>query len=178
MHTSGNSDAYRFSGKVGVWLLMITIAILFGALSLAYMTAGNSPVNFSIPWGFYANTFILVLSSVMLHYGWLHRHRAGKRVMLRPAVLLGLLFLGSQVFAWYQLYQHGMDISQSGQKVSYLYLLTGLHAAHLIGGIGFLLYVWATYQRKGQQYLETAVYFWHFLGILWVYLLCVLVANA
>jgi cytochrome c oxidase subunit 3 len=178
MEPSGESNPYQFSGKVGMWLFMITITLLFGALSMAYMTTSQRPVDFTIPWGFYANTGILLLSSVVLHVGWVRRHRAGQGLILRPAVLLGLLFLVSQVFAWYQLYAHGMDISHSGQKVSFLYLLTGLHAAHLIGGILFLVYVWATYPRKGQQYLESAVFFWHFLGILWVYLLCVLVANA
>lgn len=160
-----------------MWLLMITIVILFGALSLAYMSVEPLPQQFSIPWGFYSNTAILVLSSVLLHVGWVRRHQTGKNLILRPAVLLGSLFLLSQAFAWYQLYTHGMDLSHSGQKVSFLYLLSGLHAAHLIGGILFLIYVWATYQRKGHRYLESAVYFWHFLGILWVYLLCVLVAN-
>lgn len=177
MQQSDSSEASQLSGKMGVWLLMITITILFGALSLAYMTVGQTSIQLQIPWSFYLNTGILVLSSIMLHYGWVKRHRVGKGIILRPAVWLGIIFLVSQGFAWYQLYQHGMEIDSS-QKISFLYLLTGLHAAHLVGGIGFLAYVWATYQRKGRQYLETAVYFWHFLGILWVYLLCVLVANA
>jgi len=178
MQQSSQESGAQMASKMGVWLLMISIAIVFGALSLAYMVTGERPVDFSVPWGFYANTLILIASSVLLHIGWLRRGQQGRGMILRPAMWLGLAFLISQVFAWYQLYSHGMDLTSAGQKVSYLYLLTGLHAAHLIGGILFLGWVWARYQSIGRKYLETAVYFWHFLGVLWVYLLCVLITNA
>lgn len=178
MQSSSGGHSTHLSVKMGVWLLMITIAILFGSLSLAYIVNGQTPRGFSIPWSFYANTIILLASSILLHIGWVKRHEKVSGKILRPAVLLGLTFLLSQSFAWYQLYDSGMDWISSGQKVAYLYLLTALHALHLIGGIFFLIYVWVRYQRSGRKYLESAVFFWHFLGVLWVYLLCVLVVNA
>ncbi len=178
MERSSTGSRGLMSAKMGTWLLMITVAILFGSISLGYITNGHSPRNFSIPWTFYLNTLILIVSSVMLHIGWINRNEKGRGGMLRPAVLLGILFLVSQSFAWYQLYSGGTDWASSGQKVSYLYVLTFLHAIHLVGGILFLAYVWARFDRNGQKYLDSAIFFWHFLGILWIYLLCVLLINA
>ena len=178
MQTSSGGRSTIMAQKMGIWLLMLTIALLFGTLSLAFMLTGDKPVDFSVPWGFYLNTVILLASSVLLHLGWVKRKQQGQGILLRPAVILGVAFLLSQAFAWFQLYTHGLDLAHSGRKVSYLYLLTGLHAAHLLGGILFLVYVWVKYDGNGRKYLESAVYFWHFLGILWIYLLCVLMVNA
>jgi len=166
------------TAKMGIWLLMITVTILFGALSLAYMLAGTLPIHFSIPWGFYVNTGVLVLSSVALHVSWINRTTERRSLPMWIPLVLGIGFLLGQLFCWYQLLESGLGISESGQKGAYLWLLTGLHALHLIGGLTFLAVV---YFRRGKpgigKYLESAVYFWHFLGVLWIYLLCVLLTN-
>jgi len=172
--TEGNASMVN---KLGIWLLMITIIILFGSLGLGFMTTTSSMPDLDLPWMFYVNTAILLVSSLLLHYGWINRLKKGKTIMLRPTLVLGGIFLISQAFTWIQLYQQGLGIQEGGLKISYLYILTGLHAAHIIGGLLFLLYVTVNYQKKGRKYLETAVFFWHFLGILWIYLLIMMILG-
>lgn len=177
MQTSGTQGNAGMVSKLGIWLLMVTVALLFGAISLLFLGTPDSQVAYRIPWAFYLNTVILLLSSALLHWGWLRRNVQGRSQFLPQTILVGVLFLASQVFAWYQMLSAGLGINNAGPKISYLYVLTGLHAAHLIGGLLFLLYVWRTYDKHGRRYLEGAIYFWHFLGVLWIYLLAVMMVN-
>ncbi|MCI4668037.1 MAG: cytochrome c oxidase subunit 3 [Bacteroidia bacterium] len=177
MERSGIGSNPGMVNKLGIWLLMITITILFGSLGLGFMMTDGSSADFSLPKIFYINTLILIISSFLLHYGWLNRIKKGKTVMLWPTLGLGLVFLVCQVLAWIQLYSNGLGIKEGGLKISYLYVLTGLHGLHIIGGLLFLLYVTLNYQRKGRKYLETAVFFWHFLGVLWIYLLLLMTIS-
>lgn len=159
--------------KLGVGLLILSIIVLFSTLGVAYMRA-NKTVEIQLPALFYINCLILLLGSVSLHLGWKAKQSSQQKNLLRIALGLGLVFLVSQGFAWAQLYEQGIDIATSGQQASYLYLLTALHAAHIIGGLTFLAYVLFAYDKKGKSYFEGALFFWHFLGLLWVYLICLL----
>ncbi len=177
IQSSGTHGNAGMVSKMGIWLLMITVALLFGAISLLFLSTQDSTVRYQIPWGFYMNTGILLLSSILLHIGWLGRSAKGRVTLLPITILVGVIFLLGQGFAWYQLIDQGMGISNAGPKISYLYILTGLHAVHLIGGLLFLVYVWITYAKRGRRYVEVAIYFWHFLGVLWIYLLAVMLVN-
>lgn len=165
------------ANKMGIWLLMITITILFGSLGLGYMLTTSSEGAIKLPSLFYVNTAILLVSSVLLHVGWVNRLRQGKPIIIWPSMLLGIVFLVSQLFCWVQLYQSGLTLNQGGIKISYLYVLTGLHGLHIIGGLLFLLFVGMRFEDKGKKYVETAVFFWHFLGILWLYLLIMMLLG-
>lgn len=158
--------------KVSMFLLMLTITILFGAMSWAFLTARGPGI--SIPWGFYLNTGLLFLSSIWLHWIWVKQRNASDRPALGGVLIVACLFLISQGWVWYQLYADGQALNGSSPKTGFLYVLSGLHALHILAGMGFLLGVWRRFQKGAAQYLETAVYFWHFLGVLWLYLLGVL----
>lgn len=177
MKQSGFEGNAGMVNKLGVWLLMITIIILFGSMGLGFLLTTSPKIPFSLPSMFYINTLILLASSLLLHYGWANRIKNGKTIMLWPTVGLGVLFLLCQVYTWYELYNSGLGIKEGGLKISYLYVLSGLHGIHIIGGLIFLLYVTVSYQKRGRKYLETAVFFWHFLGVLWLYLLILMILN-
>ncbi|MEO1450806.1 MAG: cytochrome c oxidase subunit 3 [Bacteroidota bacterium] len=161
--------------KVSIFLLMLTITILFGAMSWAFMTARGPMVH--IPWGFYLNTALLVVSSFWLHVIWMKQRDASQRPALGGVLIVATLFLISQGWVWYQLYASGQELDGSTPRIGFLYVLSGLHALHIVAGMGFLLGVWQRFHKGAARYLETAVYFWHFLGVLWLYLLGVLVLN-
>lgn len=165
------------AGKMGLWILMLTIILLFGTLGLAFLFSTRPETPLPIPPLFYASTFVLALSSFLLHRGWQRQDGGVQRTWLGPGIGSGVLFLVLQGVAWVQLYTSGWDFIQS-RKAAFLYLLTGLHAAHLVGGLLFLLYVWRTYARRGRDLHESALYFWHFLGVLWLYLLAIMVVNS
>jgi cytochrome c oxidase subunit 3 len=165
------------ASRVGIALLIVTISLLFGTISLLFMAAPPSEQSLSAPPAFWLNTIALAASSWMLQRAWNQREQPGSRRWLLGAMLAGLLFLLGQVLAWAQLYAHGISFSGSGVRASYLYTLSGLHAFHLVGGLLFCLWVWGRFERGGRQRLDLALYLWHFLGILWLYLLGVLMVN-
>ena len=92
--------------------------------------------------------------------------------------LLGIAFLGGQVVAWRQLLQRGYLLSANPAN-SFFYLLTGLHAAHLVGGVLALGYAYLTeflsrpLERK-RVVVDVAAWYWHFMGMLWLYVFAVI----
>jgi cytochrome c oxidase subunit 3 len=167
-------------GKTGIFLFMLSVIVLFGVLSVAFIATPEKKAEpFFVPWIFYANTLLLIASSVLLHLGWLRRHqtREEARKFIRFALIFGIGFLFAQAYGCYEVWSYYQELSQDGianPKRDYLYLLSVVHGLHLLGGLLFLTYVFAKYRTKGQNVFETALFFWHFLGILWVYLLAVL----
>ncbi|MEL6675781.1 MAG: cytochrome c oxidase subunit 3 [Bacteroidota bacterium] len=166
----------KFTGKLALFLVMITVAILFGTISMLYML-GPGKESLQIPGIFYLNTLLLILSSVLFHMGWVKGEEGGLK-LLQPGIWIGILFLFSQVYGWYLLYTQGFGMVGSGQKVAYLYVLTGLHAIHLVAGLIFMAWVRKRLKHQGVSHLESAVFFWHFLGVLWVFLLVAMWTNA
>jgi cytochrome c oxidase subunit 3 len=162
--------------KAGMWLLMITIVLLFAGLTLVLLISTANEDRLHIPPLFFINTLFLVISSAFVHWSWT---QVGDRTPMRLMIgmLAGGLFLIGQAIGWIQMVDQGFFINGDSRKVSFLYVLTGIHAAHLIGGLLYLWFVWFQEKKGNGRFLETAVYFWHFLGILWVYLLAVLSLN-
>jgi cytochrome c oxidase subunit 3 len=176
MSDHSSSGAQELAGKMALWLLMLTIIILFGTLSLVYLFVPEGSKELTLPSAFFANTVVLAVSSLLLHRLWTKAKNASNGRFLRPVLALGGLFLLGQGYGWYQLFLQGNGL-QSGLRASYLHLLSGVHALHLLGGLLFLGFISLRFQDKGKQLLESAVYFWDFLGILWVYLLIILLLS-
>ncbi|MEM6768452.1 MAG: hypothetical protein AAF824_08505 [Bacteroidota bacterium] len=165
------------SARMGLWLLMLTIIILFGSISLAFMIypiREGQESSLSVPPLFYVNTLILIISSITIHQSWKFNQFAEGKRWLWISMMLGIGFLLSQSWAWYQMQQQGMFIGGNNPRISFLYVLSLLHAAHIIGGLAFFFYALRQYGKREQNALELAMYFWHFLGVLWIYLLAVL----
>jgi heme/copper-type cytochrome/quinol oxidase subunit 3 len=90
-------------------------------------------------------------------------------------LLLGLFFVAGQYAAWQQLRAQGIYLATNPSS-SFFYLLTVVHAIHVLGGLGGLVYVIRKLRKSAlrrSQLVATARY-WHFMGILWVYLLSLL----
>jgi len=88
------------------------------------------------------------------------------------------MFLGGQWLAWVSLRAHGFYIDSGGAS-PFFYLLTAAHAVHLAGGILVLLYARAIFvlRRTIEQrriVVEVAGWYWHFMGVLWVYIFALL----
>lgn len=167
-------------GKTAVFFLMLSVIVLFGMMSVLFIATPEKKTEpFFVHGIFYANTILLILSSFFLHKGWMKRHDGPNNAVkfIQWGVALGIAFLAAQTYGCYDSWAYYQSLTQDGisnPKRDYLYVLSGLHAAHLIGGLSFLAFVMVGYQKKAHRYFEIATYFWHFLGILWVYLLAVL----
>ncbi|MCX8112178.1 MAG: cytochrome c oxidase subunit 3 [Bacteroidia bacterium] len=170
-----------------LWLYLATTAMLFAGFSSAYLVQRFSEYwkTFSIPSLFWLNTAILLLSSVTWHWGY-QGHRRGNPWQLQLGLMatlsLGVIFLIGQVMGWQMLVKQGFFLAGNHKAVSYFYVLTGLHAVHLVAGliaVGYWTYKALRYQvdAQGSLGLRLAGIFWHALDGLWVYLIVFLQVN-
>lgn len=170
--------------RILIWLLIISVTMLFVALTSAYVFRQANRVNWKplqIPSALWLSTGIILLSSVSFEFA--RRALRGNRYEpFRNSVVmttaLGVAFLAAQVAAWRQLAAQGLFL-QSNPHSSFFYVLTGLHALHLLGGIMALALVTIAALRmrisaRNRNTVEVTSLYWHFMGVLWVYLFALL----
>ncbi len=152
------------------------------------------PVN--LPWLLlFVNTCVLIASSVTME---LARRAITREAALAPVrsipgvslgdeksfpwlgltVLLGLGFLLGQYMAWIVLEARGFFLATSASS-SFVYLLTGMHAIHLAGGVIALLYAGITALRHKavearRIVVDITAWYWHFMALLWIYIFALL----
>jgi cytochrome c oxidase subunit 3 len=171
-------------GRLGLWLLLTGVTMLFAGLSSAYLVLRGVPSwqNVAVPSVLWLNTFVLLASSVTME-GTRRRIREGRldatRTWITWTAILGFVFLAGQLVAWRQLVAAGVYLPSTLHS-SFLYVLTGTHALHLIGGMGGLVYVWREalknrYTRSSHEPISLCATYWHFMDGLWVYLLLLLI---
>lgn len=174
--------------KFALWLFIVSIVMLFAALTSAYIVkqADGNWLAIKLPSMFIASTAIIALSSLTLHLAYLgaKKDELGRvTLLLSLTVLLGLGFLLTQYLSWAQLVAANVYFVSNYASGSFIYVFTGLHGAHIISGIIFLLItLWAAIRAnvhsKKLLLLEMCMTFWHFLGGLWVYLYVFLFLNS
>jgi cytochrome c oxidase subunit 3 len=97
------------------------------------------------------------------------------QLWLSLTLILGLLFVAGQYMAWLQLRSRGLYLATNPNS-SFFYLFTALHALHVIVGIAALqrvMYKLSQARLRRSTFVATA-YYWHFMGVLWLYLLILL----
>ena len=104
--------------------------------------------------------------------------REGTILWLALTAVLGLSFLKGQWTVWREMEASGFYVASSPSS-SFVYLLTGTHGVHLLGGIFALLAAGATvlFRRRAESrvvVLDVTAWYWHFMTLLWVYILCLL----
>jgi len=164
-----------------MWVAMAGMVMMFGSLTSAYIVrhAAGNWLEFRIPDVFYFSTIIMLLSSFTLHlsYWAFKNHRKQLYKIALPVTLgLGIIFIVMQYQGWMELYNIGvlLDGNPSG---SFFYLISGLHAAHVIGGI-FALSVATQHAlslkfnpgEKRRRRFQIVLHYWHFVDFLWLYL--------
>jgi len=177
-------DKYR----IGMWVGLASILMLFVALTSAYIlrqTKGLSEVHDWIPLEMPAvlwfNTALILISSFSIELARRALKRndyAGFRVWIAVTTLLGIAFLAGQIIAWRQLAGQGIYVNTHPHS-SFFYLLTSLHAVHLLGGIIALAYVTIAGLRlrislRRRTVVNVTALYWHFMDGLWVYLFLLL----
>jgi cytochrome c oxidase subunit 3 len=174
--------------KFALWLFIVSIVMLFAALTSAYIVkqSDGNWLSFKLPGIFAVTTLIILLSSGTMHLAYLAAKKdALDRVkwMLLVTVVLGLVFLVGQYLSWAKLVENNIYFVSNYASGSFIYVFTGLHALHLVSGIVFLLITFISSLRmnvhsKRLAQLEMCMTYWHFLGGLWVYLYLFLVFNS
>ncbi len=173
--------------SLGVWVGMAAITMSFAAFTSALIVReGASPDwrHFTLPSILYFNTLVLFASSVTLEIG---RRRVAafmgglKTPVSKPAtwlyvtLFLGLVFVAGQYVAWVQLKSQGFYLATNPSS-SFFYVLTAAHALHVLGGLGGLVRVIRKLGKSvlRRSTLDATSYYWHFMDVLWLYLLLLL----
>ena len=175
--------------RFNLWLGMIGMFMIFAALSSGFIVYTQGGVDKGLktllPNAFIYSTALIVASSVTMHLA-LKAARAmafGKqKTLLLVTILLGLGFFAMQVYAWGILTERGVVFVNSNASQSFIYIFTGMHLAHIIAGIIVLLRaligrVGNITQVRNVFRMDLAAIFWHFLGILWIYIYVFLLLN-
>jgi cytochrome c oxidase subunit 3 len=164
--------------RVGLAAICISIFVFFTSLVLAYYWRSSHPPYWApipLPQTLWISTALILVSSVTLEAGRRVFRKGRWRLashLLVATASLGVAFLASQLSAWRQLVKEGAFLAQNPHS-SFFYLFTGLHAAHLVGGL-VVLFVILLGKSKRRELVDVGAYYWHFLGLLWVALFVVL----
>jgi cytochrome c oxidase subunit 3 len=167
------------AGELALWVVLATVTMLFAGFTSAYLvrrTAWDWVPIYSPPI-LWVNTALLLLSSVGLELAK-GAQKAGRsdrlRVWLFGSAALGVAFVAGQAFAWKQLGAAGIFLPTSPHS-SFFFMLTGVHAGHVLGGLAALLYVlgreWRA--RSSQSVaipLSLSTTYWHFVTGVWLFL--------
>jgi cytochrome c oxidase subunit III len=182
-----SAKAAARASQSGIWVGMFAITMSFAAFTSALYIrqASTDWTHIATPRILFLNTFFLILSSAMLELSrralkpeipsQAADHGKGGR-FLAASLLLGMLFVLGQYLAWRQLRTQGLYLATTPNS-SFFYLFTGAHALHLLGGLAALIYLrvhLAVARGVRQNLLNGVVTYWHFMAVLWVYLLLVI----
>jgi cytochrome c oxidase subunit III len=197
--------AFVFCALAGDMMFFIVLVILFYARQAGTHMDPRTMQQIGdwrpvlLPPVLYLNTAILVLSSLTMELARRHIFREfdvleewlglGRPALRRTlpwvgaTLALGLLFLAGQALAWKQLTAQGFAFDHTATPASYFfYLITGLHAAHLLLGVVALLvclFALAHLRRveARQVAVDATAWFWHTMGLAWLVLFGVLVLG-
>ncbi len=177
-------------------LTLIGIAMLFLAFSGAFiysrMQADLPPVD--VPWMFGLNSLVLLASSYTIGQAT-KAFKADDTEKYKQTLLytmgLSVLFLILQIIAWQMLFGENIFPS-TDNSAGYLYVLSGLHFAHVIAGLPFIAGFYWVARKRMKEPVSVLVYFsdpekrlklkmltlyWHFMDALWIYLVVFLFIN-
>jgi cytochrome c oxidase subunit 3 len=166
--------------RLGLLIACGSILAFFVALVVAFYWRSRTPpfwAPITLPHTLWLSTAIILVSSVTFEAARrAYRkglHPAAARLLVVTACL-GAAFLASQLSAWLNLVHRGYYLAQNPYS-SFFYMFTGLHAAHLIGGLIALFVV--VLGRPRRETVDTVAYYWHFLGVLWIALFVILLIS-
>lgn len=171
--------------KFALWTAIVSMLMLFSAFTSAYIVrkAASNWLAFPIVDEFFYSTGVILSSSVILHVAYkafVAKNYTLYKILLTLGLGLGVLFVALQYMGWLTLNSDDYQIFIStNQSSSFFVLLVGTHALHVIGGITALMISWIyalksstkEWTPKGQLRLELTFTYWHFVDILWLYLL-------
>ncbi len=166
--------------KFTLWVGIGSILMMFAGLTSAYIVKRNQAnwLTFELPQFFWYSTAAIILSSGTIYLAgkaFREREMARYRKLMTATLILGVLFIVLQALGFWQLWAKGITL-QSNVAHSFLYVIVGLHAAHVLGGVIALVVTFAKgFSKKTRSYdsvpVELVSTYWHFVDILWIYLL-------
>lgn len=166
--------------KFTLWVGIGSIIMMFAGLTSAYIVKGSLPGFSSVqmPKIFYYSTAVMLLSSFTMQWGlksFKERGMQQYRRLLTVTMILGILFIILQITGFSQLWNAGSKLQGAAGAGQFLYVIFGLHAVHVLGGIIALIVMFIkAFSARIRNYnsvpVEVMSTYWHFVDLLWVYL--------
>lgn len=173
------------ASRSGIWVGIFAITMSFMAFSSALFVREGS-----LDWGhlvlpsiLYLNTVVLLASSGTFELSRRHLelHTGGKIgsegtgiLWLIATLALGIAFCVGQYMAWQNLRAQGIYLATNPNS-SFFYVLTFIHVLHVTAGLLAFVYLLGRLLQGSRlarrSFFENTAIYWHFMGVLWVYLL-------
>jgi len=168
-----------------MWVVLAAVLMMFAALSSVYiMSSEEQRRPITMPSMFFVSTGLILISSGTFHRAKRSLQQDRPRAYLRwllATLVLGIGFLGSQLVGWRELARSGVYFA-GHPRSTFFYLATALHGAHLVGGIGLVLYLvyrrlrigWLLHGEKNLTWHSVVGLYWHTMDGIWVWLFLLL----
>jgi cytochrome c oxidase subunit 3 len=165
--------------KFTLWVAIGSIIMMFAGLTSAYIVKREQPgwTTFEVPRSLWFSTGVILLSSLVIQLAvraFKEREMRRYRNLISLTAFLGLVFITLQWVSFNTIWESGVSFRGSGAG-QFLYVIAGLHALHVIGGvIALLVTFFKAFSGKIRIYnpvpLEVISTYWHFVDFLWIYL--------
>jgi len=166
--------------KFTLWVAIGSVVMMFAGLTSAFIVKSNQTnwVPVSIPRVFWISTAVIIISSITIQVAlrsFKQREMGQYRIMIGTTFLLGIAFIVLQWLGFQDLWAQKVTFRGAGAG-QFLYVIFGLHAIHVIGGIIALIVMFVkAFIGNTKLYsavpVEVAAIYWHFVDVLWIYLL-------
>jgi cytochrome c oxidase subunit 3 len=163
-----------------MWVAIGSIVMMFAGLTSAFIVKSNQTgwKTIAMPKVFWISTAVIIISSVTLQMAlrsFKQREMNQYRSLIGVTLLLGVAFIVLQWMGFQQLWEQQITFKGSGAG-QFLYVIFGLHAVHVIGGLIALVIMFIkAFVGKTKLYssvpVEVMATYWHFVDLLWIYLL-------
>lgn len=167
--------------KFTMWIAIGSIVMMFAGLTSAYIVKSNQAnwEEVKTPQVFWFSTIAILLSSLTIQMAlrsFKQREMTRYRQLMAVTLILGAVFVFLQWNGFMQLWNSGIQFKGVAGAGQFLYVIFGLHALHVIGGvIALIVMVIKTFFSKTRVYggtgIEVMATYWHFVDVLWIYLL-------
>ena len=167
--------------KFTLWVAIGSIIMMFAGLTSAYIVKSGQVGWHEVktPAVFWYSTAVLLISSICIQAAlrsFKQRSMVTYRTLMLVTLLLGVAFVVMQYEGFKWLWERGVHFEGSSGAGQFLYIIFGLHALHVIGGIIALMVIVGrqffgatrTYNSTPVEIMST---YWHFVDVLWIYLL-------
>ena len=195
-HHFDDLEQQREAAALGMWIFLVTEVLFFGGLFAVYAVyrswypdAFASASSHMVVWAGALNTVVLITSSLTMALA-VHAAQTGERrlllIFLSATMALGVAFLGVKAYEYsISIAEHHIPgagfeyeptyIRQAQLFYSLYFVMTGLHALHMIIGLGLMavMFWWTwrgTITREYASPIEISGLYWHFVDIVWIFL--------
>ena len=168
--------------KFTLWVAIASILMMFAGLTSAFIVKSNLVGwrQIEMPKIFWVSTAAIVLSSLTIQWAlrsFRQREMKNYRMLMGLTLFLGIVFIGLQWLGFSELWQkQGVTFKGVAGAGQFLYVIFGLHALHVLGGVVALVVLFTrAFIGRTKSYspvpVEVAATYWHFVDLLWIYLL-------